>query len=173
MRQAARLGCPVEPLRRGRVLRAGALELVVLHPPPPGAGRVSGPGAAEADLNNGSLVLLLRHGAVRILFTGDLEAEGERVLMASPLARLAAGCDLLKVAHHGAADGSSAEFLRLVRPRQAVVSVGRHNRSGHPDPRVIRRLAEAGCRKIWRTDRDGAVVVLSDGRQLVGRGLRR
>ncbi|MGH7272677.1 MAG: MBL fold metallo-hydrolase, partial [Polyangiaceae bacterium] len=57
------------------------------------------------------------------------------------------------------------EFLAAVAPREAVISVGRRNRFGHPHPRALAALAAAGAR-VWRTDRDGAVTVTTDGRAL-------
>ncbi|MEO8084737.1 MAG: hydrolase, partial [Ardenticatenales bacterium] len=47
-----------------------------------------------------------------------------------------------------------------VAPRLAVISVGADNRFGHPDPGVVQRLSGMAVR---RTDRDGAVDVISDG----------
>jgi len=162
---ASRRECSETPLHRGMVLRRGGLDLVVLHPPPPGEHR-----ALHDDPNNRSLVLLLRYGGVRMLFAGDLEAAGERFLLSSPLVRLARNCDVLKVGHHGAPDASCREWLEYVAPQMAVVTAGRWNRFGHPDPRLAGRLARAGCRLLHCTGRDGALIVLSDGRRIMHRG---
>lgn len=70
--------------------------------------------------------------------------------------------DVLKVAHHGAATGTTAGFLRRVAPRIAVLSVGRENRFSHPSDSVIMRL-ESTVDTVLRTDRDGAIVLESDG----------
>lgn len=40
------------------------------------------------------------------------------------------------------------------------------NQYGHPKPSVIRRLKQAGVTMIYRTDRDGTIVVHSDGSRL-------
>ena len=45
------------------------------------------------------------------------------------------------------------------------MSVGRRNRFGHPSPGTLAALEAAGSR-VWRTDRDGAVVVTTDGSTL-------
>jgi competence protein ComEC len=57
-----------------------------------------------------------------------------------------------------------------VAPQEAVVSVGCRNRFGHPHPVTLAALAATGAR-IWRTDRDGAVVVATDGRSLEMRAM--
>ena len=46
-----------------------------------------------------------------------------------------------------------------------MVSVGRRNPYGHPDPGVLARLATAGA-DVYRTDHDGAVLLETDGRTL-------
>jgi competence protein ComEC len=52
-----------------------------------------------------------------------------------------------------------------VRPAVAIVSVGVRNVYGHPDPGVLARLSAAGA-DLYRTDRDGAVLIETDGRAL-------
>ena len=111
-----------------------------------------------ASLNNNSVVLKVTYGSVDFLFTGDAEEPAENGI-------LARGGDLatevLKVAHHGSAGGTSAPFLAAVRPADAVISVG-PNTYGHPRQETLDRLAASGAR-VWRTDRDGTVVITSDG----------
>ena len=62
-----RRGLRLRALHTGDRLRAGSVELEVLHPPR------HGPAGVE---NVRSLVLLVRHGPHRFLLTGDLEGEG-------------------------------------------------------------------------------------------------
>jgi len=82
---------------------------------------------------------------------------------------VAAGASLaatvLKVSHHGARGSSTAPFVAAVGPRVAVVSVGPRNVYGHPDAGALARLAAAGAR-VYRTDRDGAVLLETDGHTL-------
>jgi competence protein ComEC len=121
--------------------------------------RVEGPrpaGAPPARVrNDDSLVLSVRLGRVSFLLTGDIEETGEAALGGIEAA-------VLKVPHHGSRTSSSAVFLAETSPRVAVVSVGSRSPFGHPDPEVIRRYARAGIR-LYRTDRDGAVDVSTDG----------
>jgi competence protein ComEC len=118
--------------------------------------------------NDNSVVVRLTYRGRAILLVGDAERSEEKALLATSRERLRA--DVLKVGHHGSRTSSSPEFLGAVRPADAVVSVGRRNRFGHPSPTTASALAAVGAR-VWRTDRDGAVVVTTDGRSLAVRRL--
>ena len=109
--------------------------------------------------NDDSLVLDLRWRDVSIVLTGDIGRTTERTLLALPAAPLR----ILKVPHHGSSTSSSQEFVAALRPRIAVVSAGRNNHFGHPVAEVLGRYRAIGA-EIFRTDRDGAVTVESDGR---------
>jgi len=155
--------------RRGirRVAAAGlsttlapGVTLTVVHPAPGAAAAMAAAAMATAETENeGSLALVLRCGHFTAFLAGDLEGAGEAELLqayggsASPLR-----CDVLKVAHHGSARASSDALLAVLAPRVAVVSVGRRNPNHLPDPRALARLRAAGA-VVYRTDRDGAVVV--------------
>jgi len=93
---------------------------------------------------------------------GDLGPHGEALLLerGGPLRVLA-----LKVAHHGSRFSSSAAFLQAASPRLAIVSVGARNPFHHPSAEALGRLEAAGAR-VYRTDRDGAVILETDGRVL-------
>jgi competence protein ComEC len=112
--------------------------------------------------NDDSIVLELEWRDVSVVLAGDIGREVEaaiaRDFTPSPLR-------ILKVPHHGSLTSSSPEFLRALAPRVAVVSVGRGNTFGHPAPAVLRRYQDIGA-EIFRTDRDGAVSIDSDGTSL-------
>ena len=112
--------------------------------------------------NDEAIVLRVEYGLASFLLASDIEAAREQALVAtrSPLA-----ATVLKVAHHGSRTSSTPAFLGAVGPAIAVISVGPRNPYGHPDPGVLERLAAAGAR-LYRTDRDGAVIVETDGRTL-------
>jgi len=126
------------------------------------AGALSQAGAFARRANDTALVLRLDYGRASFLLTSDATATVEREL-------LAAGAPLratvLKVGHHGARGATTPEFLRAVRPMVAVISVGPANPYGHPAPETLDRLQSAGIR-LYRTDRDGALIFETDGRQL-------
>lgn len=112
--------------------------------------------------NDDSIVLELLWRDVSFVFTGDIGREVERGLAGS---FAPAPLRVVKVAHHGSAGSSAAPLVEALRPRVAVVSVGRGNRYGHPSRGVQARYREAGA-EIFRTDVDGAVAVHTDGHSL-------
>ncbi|MDB4970501.1 MAG: internalization-related competence protein ComEC/Rec2 [Myxococcales bacterium] len=117
--------------------------------------------------NDNSLVVALGWRGRRILFAGDLEAEGEAALIASANATAA---DVVKVPHHGSKTSSTAAFIAATHPALAVISVGEHNRWGFPNAGVTLRWRDAGAR-VLRTDRDGGVTVTIDsGGRVAGEG---
>ncbi|NIQ01852.1 MAG: competence protein ComEC [Nitrospinaceae bacterium] len=69
---------------------------------------------------------------------------------------------MLKGPHHGSRYSNSPPFIRAVSPRAVIFSSGYLNPMHHPHPQVIDRYQNAGIR-IWRTDRDGAIRITSDG----------
>ena len=112
--------------------------------------------------NDDSVVLELLWRDVSIVLTGDIGAAVEREIgQRFPKVPLR----VVKVPHHGSLSSSSDAFVRALAPRVAVVSVGRGNRFGHPAPAVVQRYARAGA-DVFRTDRDGAVTIDTDGHSL-------
>lgn len=115
--------------------------------------------------NDDSLVLELRWGDASIVLTGDIGREVEQTLTSRiQPARIR----VVKIPHHGSLTSSSEPFVRGLAPQVAVVSAGRMNRFGHPAPAVLRRYEAVGA-TVFRTDRDGAVFVETDGRSLTAR----
>lgn len=102
--------------------------------------------------NDASIVLLLSAYGRQILFTGDLEQDGERKLLEQVLPPI----DVLKVAHHGSKTSTTDSFVKQIQPQLAVISAGRQNRYGHPSEEVLRRLADA---HVYRTDQHGAITL--------------
>lgn len=111
------------------------------------------------DINNNSLVFMLRYKSFRMLFTGDAGAEAEERILSESVDLRA---DILKVGHHGSAYSSTPGFIAAVHPKYAVISVGRHNLFGHPAPTTLQTLERIGAR-VYRTDENGAVTVTTNG----------
>jgi len=117
--------------------------------------------------NNDSLVLHLRYGNREFLLPGDAEKQAENSIL-SENGDSTLRADVLKVGHHGSKNSTMPEFLAAVRPSIAIISAGENNPYGHPSPELLTRLQSAGV-KILRTDQNGAVQVLTDGRALATR----
>ena len=111
------------------------------------------------DINDNSIAFILQYGSFRMLFTGDAGTSAEQRFLDEGIDLRAA---VLKVGHHGSAYGTGDAFLQAVRPRYAIISVGRHNLFGHPAPSTVARLERFGAR-VYRTDRNGAIILTTDG----------
>jgi len=119
---------------------------------------------SAAAKNDDSLVLRLRYQERAILLPGDAEKEAERKML-SENSQDALRAEVLKIGHHGSRNSTTPEFLAAVKPRLAIISVGEDNPYGHPNAELLERLANGGVR-VLRTDRDGAVHILMDGKGL-------
>jgi len=111
------------------------------------------------DINDTSIVCRLNHLQQKFLFTGDASSLIDQELLTKPELLRAT---VLKVSHHGSATATDTEFLQAVNPTFAIISVGQDNSFDHPHYITIHRL-EARHIEIFRTDRDGTVIVYSDG----------
>jgi competence protein ComEC len=154
-------GAAWDPARRGERFTVDSVEFTVLHPDTTWSGW-------GLDLNDDSVVLLVRYGGFRAIFMGDAGEAPEAVLRGR-----VGHVDLLKVGHHGSRTASGTRWLRELSPTVAVLSAGSHNRYGHPSPDALQRLG-AHHATIWRTDQEGTVTVRTDGHHVEVRGrLRR
>ncbi|WP_317987906.1 DNA internalization-related competence protein ComEC/Rec2 [Hyalangium gracile] len=152
---AAAAGAKVEEVQVGwPTFTLGEATLEVLGPPLPEDRELL------EGVNDRSIVVLVRHGAVTVLLTGDVEEAGEEML----LDRLGP-VTVLKAPHHGSRTSSTEPFLERTRPRYVVFCVGRRNRFGFPHPEIFERYRERGT-ECFRTDLDGAVTLESDGRDV-------
>jgi competence protein ComEC len=124
----------------------------------------SSPAPSDAAKNDDSLVLRLRYADRALMLPGDAEKEAEREML-SENAEDELQAEVLKVGHHGSKNSTTADFLAAVKPRLAIISVGEDNPYGHPSAELLERLANAGVR-VLRTDQNGAVHILMDGRSL-------
>ncbi len=107
------------------------------------------------DSNNNSLVFKIHIGSYDFLFTGDAELEAEVLMINTYGTRLKS--DVLKVSHHGSSSSTSENFLNMVNPRFAVISVGANNQFGFPSPKVLDKLKSRNI-SILRTDIDQTVI---------------
>lgn len=148
LEELGRRGVPVRVVRAGDRLRAGEVQLDVLHPP------AAGPDGNE---NARSLVLLVRYRRHALLLTGDLEGPGlERVLKLPP-PRL----EVLMAPHHGSRTANTPDLAAWARPKVVVSCQGAPRSPRRHDP-----YAPVGA-EVFGTWPHGAVTVRDDARGLV------
>jgi len=135
----------------GRTFRLGALRLRVVWPRQPVL-----PGD---DPNNAAIVIHARYGELDALLTSDAESN---VTLPLHLPQI----EVLKVAHHGSADAGLERLLETLRPRIALISVGKGNDYGHPTPSTLATLEAQSGLDVYRTDLNGAITVESDGHRI-------
>ena len=111
----------------------------------------------DGNVNNESIVMLLDYQYFEALLLGDAEKDVQNRL------GVTADVDLIKVGHHGSANGSYEPLLRRVRPELAIISAGAKNSYGHPHQQTLNLFAKIGI-TLLRTDLNGTVTVRSDGR---------
>ena len=147
LRRAEAAGIPIRELRAGDAGDwPGDVRWEVLWPP------------AEVKMgcaDDASLVMRIARGGTAVLLAGDAGRGVEERLAAAGRSLAAA---VLVAGRHGDAGATSAAWLEAVRPREVLVSAGRHAFERHPDDAVSERLAARGAR-TWRTDLQGTIHV--------------
>ena len=133
---------PVQEVRRGDTFTMNGARFEVLWPLEP---------FNPTEDNPNSVVTKISSGTFKTIISGDAPSDIEDKLGIGPLT-------VLKTAHHGSRFSTSAGLLKQTRPQYAVISVGRGNSYGHPNPDVLERLRSQGV-KVLRTDEVGAVRV--------------
>lgn len=149
---------------RGQTLDLGDnVRVLVLNPPPDsayGTAALYGTNSDDATINNYSVSLQIDYGQTRFILTGDAQNEAEAAMLD---AHDDLRCDVLKAGHHGSKNATGDDWLSRLQPRHAVISCGRHNHFGHPAPATLARLGAHGA-QVFRTDHQGAVTFVSDGK---------
>lgn len=131
-------------LSKGKKIYGKDFSLKVLHPE----------ANSQLEKNAASIVLQGEMIGRKLLLTGDVEKEGEEILLKEGLQKT----EILKIAHHGSRNSTSETFLKLTKPELTVISCGKKNRYGHPHEEVLKRLRKYGSR-VKRTDQQGAVTL--------------
>lgn len=131
-----------EILRAGDIVRFGEINFEVVYP------------EKNGELGNeNSLVVVLNYRGRKFMFSGDAGVEAEGKMMSWWREEV----DGLKVSHHGSNTATSWEWLDILRPKVAVISVG-ENKYGHPNQEIIDRL-NTNETKIYRTDKEGEIIL--------------
>ena len=143
--------------RAGEVIEIGSARIEVLHPR-----------EINGNLHDGCVALRLLFGEMAFMLTGDAETRAEEQILQSGQ-RIRS--QILKLGHHGSHTSTSEDFLWAVRPEVAIYSAGAGNSYGHPHAEVIQRVLDNGV-QVYGTDRDGTIVVVTDGHRYEVRPLR-
>lgn len=122
-------------------------------------------GCSGAEENAYSECIYADFGSFSLLLTGDVEGAGEQALLAELQSREIRSVTVLKAAHHGSRNSTSAEFLEQIGPKATVISCGQNNRYGHPHEELLERLETAGSH-VFRTDLRGAVMLKTNGERV-------
>ncbi|MEH7093788.1 DNA internalization-related competence protein ComEC/Rec2 [Neobacillus vireti] len=145
-KEAVKHGIPVIKVSSGDNWHQGENNFYILSPKKNFTG----------ERNRGSVAFVAKMGGLSWFFGGDLDQEGEEAIIRQyPHLTI----DVLKAGHHGSKTSSAEVFINQIKPKAALISVGEHNRFGHPHQEVLRRL-EALKAKIYRTDQQGAITYL-------------
>lgn len=116
--------------------------------------------------NSYSEVILMSYKQFDMLFTGDVEADGEKIV-SNKLKNsiIDKKIDVIKVPHHGSKNSSTEEFIATVNPRFALISAGKNNRYGHPHKETLERYKKINS-IIYSTKEIGAISLVTDGEKI-------
>lgn len=138
-------------VRKGDVIKIGDCIIEILYP--------DNEEIVENRKNNNAIVSKITWKEYSILFTGDIEEKAEKKILnmyENKLEKLES--TIIKVGHHGSKTSSTEAFIQAVKPKIALIGVGKNNKFGHPNENVLERLKNIGC-KIYRTDIQGEITV--------------
>lgn len=117
----------------------------------------------ENVVNNNSMVCKLKYKKFSMLFTGDIEERAEKeIIKTYKNKEYLLKADCLKVAHHGSKTSSKKEILELIKPKVALIGVGKNNKFGHPSTVTLENLNNVNA-KVYRTDTMGEITIKSNG----------
>lgn len=147
---------PVIKAVAGQELNFGEVRAKILWPP-------KNYQFSSKDLNQSSIVLEMSYGRQDFLFTGDAPEDVEATLIKTKALNKV---EVLKISHHGSKSATSENFLKIIKPQYAILSVGLNNKYGHPTPSIINLLQNLGI-QIYRTDYQGDILVESSKDRII------
>ena len=143
---------PVRYARPGDTIDTGGIGTIT----------VTAPVSGYDDLNDYSVVVRYSCGDISFLFCGDIESAAEADILGSGTD---IGADVIKVPHHGSSTSSTRMFVQTVSPEYAVFCVGQENDFSHPHGNIVDLYENLGA-KIYRSDINGDIVFVTDGKEL-------
>lgn len=116
--------------------------------------------------NDGSVVLHVVYGSTSFLLTGDLPSPYEDYLVSLDGEDGHLRSTVLKAGHHGSKYSTDSLWLDAVHPQYVVISAGKGNTYGHPNPEALSRIEKEGANIVSTMDR-GTIRFTSDGTNVV------
>ncbi len=116
----------------------------------------------DTNLNNYSICLKFDFGNTRAIYTGDVEARIENLIIDSGTIL---DSDIFQAGHHGSVTSNSEEFVNALTPQIVVVSCGKNNDYGHPHEEIVDRFNTFGS-EIYRTDELSDITITTDGNEI-------
>ncbi|MFA5132316.1 MAG: MBL fold metallo-hydrolase [Candidatus Paceibacterota bacterium] len=114
------------------------------------------------DTNDASVSVVVTYGDEHFLLTGDLPSTEESKLVSSGLMK---NITVYKAGHHGSKYSSGEQLLTYIRPEYSVISAGKDNTYGHPNPEAIERLQKYS-QEVLSTIERGTITFMTDGRMI-------
>ena len=128
--------------------------------------------AKKDDTNEASISVVVLYGDESFLLTGDLPSTAESKLISSGLQKSARGgsasggnITVYKAGHHGSKYSSGEQLLTYIRPEYSVISAGKDNKYGHPNPEALERLTKYS-KEILSTIENGTITFITDGKSM-------
>ena len=109
--------------------------------------------ANHSEINNDSIVLLVRYGKVQVLLCADIQEDAEREVLKY---NEGIKSQIIKVPDHGAKRSLYKNFFKIVGASDGIISVGAKNKFNYPSDDALDYFEELGM-KIYRTDRNGNI----------------
>lgn len=117
-------------------------------------------GNDNENINDSAIIVKIEYKETSYLFTSDASKEVELKIINKDIKS-----DVLKIGHHGSQYSSSAQFLKKVNPKYAIISVGKDNDYNFPKEITLEKLEKLNI-KTYRTDIDKTILVKSDGKNI-------
>lgn len=156
----------VRNVYEGDSIKLGGLVLETLWPEKDwtlaqlGLGGVVLGASTSRNLDDFSLVFLLKFGDFDALLTGDADSRIQNEILETVCIE---PVEILKIPHHGSKYSMIDEFLQTTNPDLAIMSVGK-NSFGHPADELLNQLQAAKV-NFLRTDLKGTIKIVSDGQK--------
>ncbi len=154
----------------GMVARFGLMHLDIFWPSKDFLETFDGKPSSSRNPNDFSVQAILSLGDFDALLTGDIGHNIRDDVLAQFTLSASRRVEYLKVPHHGSKYGMTPDYLDVIEPKIAVISVGKDNHYGHPHEETLKILRDRGIR-VLRTDLPaqagemGDIEVITDGKK--------